>query len=55
MKNTLENLWNNSINLKTITLTMVGIQVIMIICMYALLWRVSTIESIHEEPTQIKK
>ncbi len=43
------------INLKTVTLTLVGIQVIMLICMYALLWRVSTLESVHEEPKHLEK
>lgn len=37
------------INLKTIVLTIIGVQVIMFICLYALLNRVNKLESTHSE------
>ena len=41
--------------LRMTTLTLVGIQVIMLICMYALLWRVGVLESNHDEPVELKE
>ena len=41
------------INLSTTTLwTLVGVQVIVFICLYALLWRVGTLESNSEAKTE---
>ena len=41
--------------LKVTTLTLAGIQIIMLICMYALLWRVNVLESVHEEPAELRE
>jgi len=40
---------------KTTTLVLVGVQIVMLVCMYALAWRVGTLESIHHEPKHIKE
>ena len=40
---------------RTTALTLIGIQVIMFVCLYALLWRVNTLESSHHEPKHLEK
>ena len=37
---------------RTTLWTLVGIQVIIFVCLYALSWRVATLEGSHEEPKE---
>mgnify|MGYP001300353509 FL=1 len=46
---------NKTISLRTAALGLFGLQIIMIVCLYALLHRVDLLESIHYEPAQIKE
>ena len=41
------------INFSKVTLwSLVGIQFVIFICLYALSWRMAVVESIHEEPKE---
>lgn len=39
---------------RTMLLTLIGAQVIILICLYALEWRISVLESSHENPVEQK-
>ena len=45
-----------SINVNNVTLwSLVGIQVVLLVCLYAMEKRVSLLESVHKEPKQHQK